>query len=197
VAALFLKMPYYGPRRQPDSDLRMISTDIRVTAAGMRQAVLDTRQAAAWLASRPEIDAERMGIFGISLGGITAALAATAEPRFQNVCMMLAGGDIGQVAWTSRELKPLRSRWTAEGGTREQFFEILKTVDPVTYADQARGRHMLMLNASHDELIPKSCTESLWQAFGRPEIVWYDAGHYSAMLYLFDGLARVTRFFQQ
>ena len=39
----------------------------------MTQAVLDIRRATAWLADRPEVDAERLGIFGVSLGGITAA----------------------------------------------------------------------------------------------------------------------------
>jgi dienelactone hydrolase len=196
VAALFVKMPYYGPRRDPQSSARMVSSDIRATVAGMRQAVLDIRQAAAWLASREEIDPDQLGVFGISLGGITGALAATAEPRLTNVCLMLAGGDIGQVAWASRELAPLRNRWQAEGQSKEEFFALLKTVDPVTYAQIVPGRRVLLINASHDELIPRACTESLWRAFGRPPIVWFDAGHYSAMSYLFDGLNRVLRFFQ-
>ena len=81
VAALFLKMPYYGPRQQPGVKRRMISPDPRETVEGMTQAVLDIRRATAFLATRPEIDAKRLGIFGISLGGITGALATTAEPR--------------------------------------------------------------------------------------------------------------------
>jgi len=196
VAALFVIMPYYGPRRQPDAPARMISEDPRETVKGLRQAVLDIRRARAWLASQDEVDAERLGIFGISLGGITTALVATAEPRFGNVCMMLAGGDLAQVSWTSPELKKLRDRWVAQGGTKEEYIELLAQVDPVTHAGLVRERRILMLNASHDEVIPKSCTESLWKAFGQPEIVWYDAGHYSAMRYVFDGLHRVTRFFQ-
>jgi dienelactone hydrolase len=196
VAALFLKMPYYGPRRDPQSSTRMVSSDIQATVAGMRQAVLDIRQATAWLASREEIDPDQLGVFGISLGGITGALAATAEPRLTNVCLMLAGGDIGQVAWASRELAPLRTRWQAEGGSKEEFFAQMKKVDPVTYARSVPGRRMLLINASHDELIPRACTESLWRAFGQPPIVWLDAGHYTAMWYLFDGLNRVVRFFQ-
>jgi cephalosporin-C deacetylase-like acetyl esterase len=196
VHALFLKMPYYGPRRQDDSPKRMVSADVRQTVAGMRQAVLDIRQAVGWLSSREEVDARRLGIFGISLGGITAALAAGAEPRLDKIGLMLAGGDIGQVAWTSRELAPLRTRWVANGGSREEFFALMKTVDPVTYAETVRGRKILMLNASRDEVIPPACTLSLWRAFGQPEIVWFDAGHYSAMRFIFDGLGRVTRFFQ-
>jgi hypothetical protein len=49
--------------------------------------------------------------------------------------------------------------------------------------------------ATHDEVIPPVCTASPWQALGRPRIVWYDAGHYSAAWYLANGLAEVTQFF--
>jgi cephalosporin-C deacetylase-like acetyl esterase len=196
VAALFLKMPYYGPRRQEDNPTRMVSSDVRQTVQGMTQAVMDIRRAATWLGSRPEVDPGRLGIFGISLGGITAALAASVEPRFHRVCLMLAGGDIGRVGWTSPDLAPLRDRWVKEGGTREEFFALMKTVDPVTYAGDFRGREVLMINAQHDEVIPPSCTVSLWEAFGKPKIIWLDAGHYTAMRFIFDGLARVTHFFQ-
>jgi dienelactone hydrolase len=197
VTALFVKLPYYGPRRQPDApEVRMIALDPRDTVAGMTQAVLDIRRARAWLAARDEVDPGQTGIFGISLGGITTSLAAAAEPRFTKVCPMLAGGDIAQVSWSAREVSPVRERWLAKGGTRESFFETVKLVDPVTHAANLRGRQMLMLNAAHDEVIPRACTESLWNACGQPEIVWYDAGHYTAARFIFDGLSRVTRFFQ-
>ncbi len=196
VGALFLIMPYYGPRRPADANVRMISDDPRQTVAGMTQAVLDIRRAAAWLAARDEIDGAQLGIFGISLGGITASLAAAAEPRFTKVCPMLAGGDIAQISWDHPRLTHIREKWLAEGGTRETFFSLLAEVDPVTYADRVRGRKILMLNATQDEIIPRSCTEALWRALGEPELVWYEAGHISASRYLFDGMARVAKFFQ-
>lgn len=196
VAALFLKMPYYGPRRQPGVEQRMIMGDPRQTVSGMQQAVLDIRRGAAWLAAQPEVDADQLGVFGISLGGITSALAATCEPRFQKVCLMLAGGDIGKIGWEAKELAPLRQRWLEMGETKRSFLKTMAVIDPVTYADQVRGRKILMLNATRDEVIPRACTDSLWKAFGEPEIVWMDAGHYSAMRFIFDGMARVTRFFQ-
>lgn len=196
VAALFVKLPYYGPRRPPGTSTRMVSPDPRQTVAGMTQAVLDIRRGRAWLAAQEEIDPQQTGIFGISLGGITCALAASAEPRFAKVCPMLAGGDVGQVSWNAKELSPIRERWLADGGTRETFFETLRQIDPAAHAGNLRDRQCLFLNATHDELIPRECTESLWRAAGEPEIVWYDAGHYSAGRFIFDGLSRVTRFFR-
>jgi dienelactone hydrolase len=196
VAALFLKMPYYGERRQNDSPTRMISMDPEETVRGMTQAVLDIRQAASWLAAQEELDPEQLGIMGISLGGITGALAAGMEPRFTRVCLLLAGGDMGEVAWTSTEMAPLRKRWDESGRTKEELFAALKVIDPVTYVRPQPGRKVLMLNASHDEVIPPACTRALWRAFGEPEIVWWNAGHYSAIRYLGGGLARVVQFFE-
>jgi dienelactone hydrolase len=181
VNALFLKMPYYGERQQPADPTRMISADPYLTVSGMTQAVLDIRRAGAWLASRPEVDPEQIGIMGISLGGITSALSVSVEPRFKKAALLLAGGDMGSVAWESAELAELREKWTAAGKTKEELFAVLKQVDPVTYAKPVEGRKILMLNASKDEVVPPACTKSLWEAFGRPEIIWWDAGHYSAV----------------
>lgn len=194
AAALFVKLPYYGPRRQTDVKARMISEDPRETVAGMRQAILDIRRGVAWLGEQPEVDPARLGVFGISLGGITGALALAIEPRLSFGCLMLAGGDVGRVAWDNPRLEQLRERWLGQGKAKEEFFELLRSVDPVTYAERAGGKRVLMLNAKNDEIIPRACTDSLWHALGKPEIVWYEAGHISAMRYLLDGLARVSRF---
>ncbi len=198
VAAMFVIMPYYGPRRPADGKMRMVSADPRQTVEGMTQAVKDIRYAAAWLAAQEEVDREQLGIFGISLGGITAALAGEAEPRFHKICPVLAGGGIHQMLWDSPEphMAEARRRWESGGGTRETLLALMKTVDPCSYGDCARGREILMLNASHDEVIPKVCTEALWQSLGRPTIRWYDAGHYSAAWRLIDAIGQVTQFFQ-
>jgi cephalosporin-C deacetylase-like acetyl esterase len=196
VVALFVKMPYYGERRQPDSPARMVSANADEVVRGMTQAVLDCRQAAAWLAAQENVDPQQLGIMGISLGGITGALAASIEPRFSKACLILAGGEMGEVAWTSEELAPLRQRWLASGRSKEELFALFKSVDPVTYARPLPGREILMLNARRDEVVPPGCTLALWRAFGEPRIVWWEAGHYSAARYMFDGVAMAVDFFQ-
>ncbi len=193
VAALFVKLPYYGPRAEPG--VEMISPDPYQTVRGMTQAVLDIRRAAAWLRGQDEIDDERLGITGVSLGGITSAVAATAEPRFRRIALMLAGGDIAQAGWESSELEDISQGWMQAGGTRESLLEIISPIDPVTYGENVRGREIIMFNAKSDELIPRACTEALWEAFGQPEIHWWAGGHYTAARFLFDGLGRAVEFF--
>jgi dienelactone hydrolase len=195
VAALFVKMPFYGPRRGEGVERRMISANPEETVEGMTQAVLDIRRATAWLASREEVDSEQIGVFGISLGGITGALAATAEPRIQNICLLLAGGDISRLALDAPDLGKVRGELPKPGEDLEKFQKAMRVIDPVTYAANARGRRILMLNADRDEIIPRACTESLHKALGEPELVWYSGGHYSVIRHLFKALDRVANFF--
>ena len=195
TGALFVKMPYYGPRRDRESGREMVSEDPQQTVEGMTQAVLDIRRAAAWLHSRDEIDPDRLGIVGISLGGIVSSLTAALEPRFSRVCLVLAGGDFGRVAFESAELAKLRRDWDAKGITIDDVRETLKPIDPITYAHRLQNRKVLMMNAKTDKVIPRACTEALWEKIGKPEIIWWDAGHYSAVLYLPSGLGRMAVFF--
>ena len=198
VAALFMKMPYYGERRAPGSRRRMISEDPHETADGMTQAVLDIRRASAWLASRKEVDAERLGITGISLGGIMSALGAAGEPRLRNVGIVLGGGNFADVIWNNDALqaKGFREKWLAMGGTRESFTEALRRVDPVTYGGLLKGRRVLMIAASKDEIVLPECARALHDSIGgEPELVWLDAGHYTAAQYLPRELTRLSRFF--
>jgi cephalosporin-C deacetylase-like acetyl esterase len=196
TAALFVKMPYYGPRREPGVRRRMIAEDPQETVEGMTQAVLDIRRAAAFLASRDEIDPEQIGILGVSLGGITAALAAEAEPRINNVCLLLAGGDFPRIAAESREFAKQREAFKRSGKDGDEFNRIIRQIDPLRYAELLKNRRMLMLNAKDDEVIPPACTHALWEAAGKPEIVWLDGGHYSVIRHLPAALHRANRFFE-
>ena len=196
VGALFVKMPYYGPRRPAGSDVRMISPDPEQTMQGMRQAVLDIRRAAAWLGTRQEIDDQQLGISGISLGGVVAALAASAEPRFHKACLVLAGGNFEKIIRESTETEEIRQYWAGREINPQQVAQWLGPIDPLTYATALRGRQVLMLNARNDRVVPPACTEALWEAAGRPEIEWWDADHYSAIWYLPKALSRMVKFFQ-
>ena len=198
VAALFVKMPYYGERRNRQSPRRMISRNPRETAESMTQAVLDIRRAGAWLAARPEIDRERLGVTGISLGGIMSALSAAGEPRFRKVAPYLAGGNLGETLWTMphSDAEMFRQSWLGMGESRESFLRILQPVDPATHGALLKGRDVLMVNAKHDEIIPTAATEALWQSIGKqPELIWLEAGHISAAKFLPGEMVRLQKFF--
>lgn len=200
VAAVFVKMPYYGERRGSQSKRRMISRDPTETAEAMTQAVLDVRRAAAWLAARPEVDTTRLGITGISLGGIMSALSAAGEPRFRKVAIYLGGGKLGETVWSleHREADEFRQRWLQSGKTRETFVKLLEPVDPATHGALLQNRDVLMVNATNDEIIPHAATVALFESIGKkPQLVWLNAGHISAAKYLPGEMVRLQDFFNR
>ncbi len=197
TASLFLKMPYYGPRRPEGLNERMVSADPEQTVARMTQAVLDIRQATAWLAARDDVDDQQLGIMGISLGGITAALAAGAEPRLQNVCLLLAGGDLGRIVSESKLLARHRDKWLAAGADPEKAIATIQVVDPLRYAANVRGRRIVMFNARDDDVIPPLCTQLLWEALGKPPIHYFNGNHYTVIWHIPKALHDVSHFFAQ
>jgi len=195
IAALFVKLPYYGERRPPGEPKRFLSTDVERSIGAMRQGICDVRRAAAWLASRPEIDPDRLGITGISLGGIVASVAAAVDPTLNRAVFLLAGGDLARILWEMPEAAKYRALWIESGKTLADLKTLTDPYDPLTYAHRLVGKRLLMIAGNVDEVVPPDCTRALWSAAGRPPIVWYDCGHYSAVAYLLPAVRRSVEFF--
>ena len=55
------------------------SGDIERSIGPMRQEICDVRRAATWLAGREAVDAGKLGVAGIRLGGIVAAVTTAVD----------------------------------------------------------------------------------------------------------------------
>jgi dienelactone hydrolase len=200
VAALFLKLPYYGERRPaaggPDAR-KFLTPDIDRTVTAMRQGICDVRRAAAWLASRPDVDAGRLGVSGISLGGIVSSIVVAVDPTIREGAFLLAGGDLSTILWQMPEGKPFRARWVESGRTLADLKALTDPFDPLSYASRLKGKRVFMMAGKVDEVVPPACAAALWEAAGRPPICWYDCGHYSAVGFLLPGIRRTVEFFEK
>ncbi|MFH1922696.1 MAG: prolyl oligopeptidase family serine peptidase [Planctomycetota bacterium] len=201
IPAIMFKLPYYEERGFPEGP-RALSADPKLFTSAVAQGLEDVRRTVDLLASRPEVDPERIGITGISLGGIVAASASGIEPRFHRAMLILAGGDLKQLihhAQETGELSQLIKRLPPD--RRAEVERALDEVDPLRHADRLRDRaregKVLMLNAAEDELIPRSCTEQLASALGLTDrVIWLEGhGHYTAMAELPQILRTVVEFF--
>jgi cephalosporin-C deacetylase-like acetyl esterase len=195
IGALFVQMAYYGPRRPPGSKLRLVSYDVAHSMDAIRQTVLDLRRAAAWMESRPEVDKTRLGIMGTSLGSFMAALTAEMEPKLARVAVLLGGGGFVDAYWNHPQAAPFRDVFKLVGGTKEQAKDFFAPIDPLTCAANLKDRRLLIVAAKHDEIVPPQMAENLWEATGRQRIIWLNAGHYSAAIYLMTGLHAVVEHF--
>ncbi len=198
VAVLFLKLPYYGERRPREGPgpipRRFLSADIERTVTSMRQGVCDVRRALFWLRSRHNVEPSRLGVAGISLGGIIASLAVAVDPGVRDGVFLLAGGDLSRILWGMPETAKFRESWQASGRTIEDLKALTDPFDPLTYAGRLKGKRLLMIAGRVDEVVPPASTTALWLAAGRPPIHWFDCGHYSAVGYLLPGIRKTVDF---
>ncbi|WZO96778.1 alpha/beta hydrolase family protein [Isosphaeraceae bacterium EP7] len=195
VAALFVKLPYYGERRPVGGEQRLLSANVDRSVLSMRQGVLDVRRAATWLASRPDVEASRLGVTGISLGGIVSSLVASVDPSIHRAALVMAGGNLAEALWSMPESRKVRELWISAGRTKAQLIEVMRPVDPLTTAAGLIGKRVVMFAGNADEVIPPDCTRVLWEAAGRPPIRWYDCGHYSVAGFLLPAIREVVDFF--
>lgn len=196
VAGLFVQMAYYGPRRPAGSKLRLMSPNLPHTVAAVTQTVLDLRFASAWLASRKELDPNRLGITGTSLGSFLSALTGSMEPRLGRVCVLLGGGGFVDGYANHPLARPWIKMFETFGVSRSSMKKLLEPIDPLTYAGNLKERKLLILAASQDEIVPPSMARMLWEASGKQAIHWYDAGHYTAALHLADALQHILEHFK-
>jgi dienelactone hydrolase len=195
IAGLFVQMAYYGPRRPAGSRLRLLSPDLNHTLAAVRQTVLDLRLAAAWMASRRELDGKRLGIMGTSLGSFMAALTGEMEPRLGRVVVLLGGGGFVEAYYDHPKAARYRKVYEALGGTKEKLAKLLAPVDPLTCAGNLKERKLLILAGKRDDIVPPKMAEALWKASGEQKIVWYDCTHYGAIVYLPSALDHIIEHF--
>lgn len=190
VAALVVVLPHYNERRAPGSKVKLVSTDLVRTFDGLRQGVLDCRCAAAWLASRSEVDADRIGMLGTSLGSFLTALTSANEPRIRNVCMLLGGGGLVDAYYDHPKAEPV-TKWIDLVGGKNFVKRLVAPFDPITYAAQLKGKNLLMIAAKNDEIVPPKAATQLWEATGKQRIIWLDAGHVTAAFYTMSVLCEV------
>jgi hypothetical protein len=156
----------------------------------LHTAVTRHRQALDWLLTQPGVDANRVGTFGISYGGIINAALAAVEPRLKCYVIDLAGGPLPGVMKTSEE-RSLRRDWDRSRDshdlTNEQFYETLREVvrtDTVKLAPYVDRDRVLMLIARFDSSVPTRYQLKLWQALGKPRADFVPLGHYTSILVL-------------
>src|ERR1700730_5011916 len=101
----------------------MITANYKASIDNVRQTVLDVRQATAWLESRPEVDARRLGVLGTSLGSFMGSLAAEMEPKLARVAVLLGGGGLVEAYYDDPRATTFRKLWEALGGTKEKLAE--------------------------------------------------------------------------
>ncbi len=140
------------------------------TVEGFGQAVWDVRGLIAWLRAR---GVPRLGLAGMSLGGYTAALLATIEPRLDWVILFIPLADLTDVAV---EHEALRGGETPEP-VRAAGKSALRLVRPLARTPLVPGDRMLVVAAEADRITNiRTHADRLAAHFGAPLVV-FPGGH--------------------
>lgn len=195
MSALLMTLPYHMARSSPGAGVdKFLSGDVDQTVAAFRQANADALRAVEWLASQPRVDAERMGIVGLSIGALVSVRAMANEPRLKFGVLIVGGGGLKELMEESfiggrvkREIVRRRLNFLFA-------FIKLQEIDPLRYAPQLRDRRILMIDGIYDTVMPPAAARRLWDALDRPSIVWIPTGHAGAVVHRKALIAEGLRF---
>ncbi len=178
-------------------------TGLEVLNGMLKQSVLDNRQAIDWIETRPELDAQRIGIFGISMGAIKGALLVPLDSRIRAATLGLAGGDLPYILTQTTE-KGIAKRREAilrnEHLTLPELHEKLGQCiqcDPNTYAAFVEPQKVLLILGDFDTVVPIKKGLELRQKMGKPETILVPTGHYTAILFVPYIQHQCYKFFQR
>ncbi len=139
--------------------------------------------------SLPEIDRTKMGMMGLSLGGIVTSMVAAVEPdRLQAVVLVASAGNIPySLAFSTqpiiRKLRDARMRalgWTDPAVYEAKLRETI-TIDPNFFASKIIPSHMFMLMARFDKTVPIILQKESANYFGEPEQLFVPGNHYETI----------------
>jgi dienelactone hydrolase len=149
--------------------------------AAFRRRILLTTQEARRLADvvekRPDIDPQRIYLWGASFGAMTGCASVAYDPRFKAAVFTLSGGDLQKMIADTPARKQLpRFSWMKVAAPVGA--SLLRPFDPIWHVGKIAPRPLLFQNARNDDLIPRSGVEALYEAAGQPkEILWYESTH--------------------
>jgi dienelactone hydrolase len=133
-----------------------------------------------WLAARPEIDPERIGISGRSFGSFFVTLAMAGEPRFRAGVVSGTIHEPGCHTIFGEAPPTFKRRFMYMAGYRDEaaFDEFAKSLTWEGHAEKIRAPY-LCVTGEFDALSPLQHTEALFRALAGPKVlvVYQGCGH--------------------
>lgn len=141
------------------------------------QTVADWMRTLDYLSERPEIDADRVGFVGFSMGGMRGAPFVGLDERVKAASFCISGAS------------------TLTGGTSPSSRLAAQLTDPGVYAPMMAGRAIQIVAGERDDLITPEATQTFYDKLSEPkEIVWLPCGHWDFMP---QGIRPVGPFLEQ
>ncbi|HEX5415854.1 MAG TPA: alpha/beta fold hydrolase [Chloroflexota bacterium] len=131
----------------------------REFCADIEQAADESADLLDWLAARPEVDARRLGVAGVSMGGFTAAVvAARARERLRAAVCVAGCADLTQCMATTDSIAP--GKWgPSDRAIDEETRDRIARIDPLNYPERFAPLPLLLLHGDRDTWNPCETSE--------------------------------------
>ncbi len=167
-------LPFHGPRlvghRSGDG---FLCGDHLDTVHALAQAVWDVRRILSWLRS---FKAPAVGVYGVSLGGYTAALVASLDAHLDCVIAGIPAVDFTRLAHCHL---PPPVLWLAErlGLVSHEVEQLMRVISPLALTPRVPRERRFLFAGMVDRLVPPDHVHELWRHWDRPRLAWYEGGH--------------------
>ncbi len=171
-------------------DLSSLLLDSRQLTGSFDQTALDRLQLLDLLRREPDIDGdgrldfdpERMGYYGISLGGLMGPALLALDPALELGVLQVPGGRLATFATRSAPVEQFEPIIINLFGSRARFERLLPLLqaavdraDPATWAPRVMQRpggppHLLMQMSTFDQIVPPETGVALARAFDLPHV---------------------------
>ncbi|MHC4993594.1 MAG: alpha/beta hydrolase family protein, partial [Planctomycetota bacterium] len=193
VHAFMMHAPGYGLRTMPGPRFGSDFFKRQTVAVG------DARRARDAIAALPGVNAQRVSILGVSLGGFQATHAAGLDGAFEHAFLILAGADLhGVLTNGRRDAANVRRGLNNAGINGEALRDFCARFEPALTAARLDPQTTYLYSARRDSVVPPANARALGDAIGlnggaTDHHVWFDADHYTAGLHMPWVVGRVVR----
>jgi len=180
--AFMIQLPFYGERRtgkkRPEGG-NLVSM--------MKQAVADVRRARDAVAVLPLVDKSRISLQGTSLGGFVSATAGSLDDGYDNVFLMLAGGELYDLIQNGKkDAAKVRERLEKAGLKGEELRKLTLIVEPTRVAHRLNPERTWLYSGIFDTVVPPKNALALATAASltKTHHIQMTANHYTGIVYL-------------
>lgn len=175
---IFPCLPLHGPRsRTAMGGAELLQPDYLSVIHTFAHAVWDVRRTIAWLRDR---GAEKIGLYGISLGGHNVSMVSAMESGLECVIAGIPAVDFPSLA---RDNEPyVIRRYENEFSVPWDLVRsIAHVVSPLSFTPSLPVERRFIYAGTADRVARPVHARALWRHWDRPKIEWFSGGHVLAI----------------
>jgi dienelactone hydrolase len=157
-----------------------------------RRAIISIRTVLDYVERSPAFDPSKIGLMGLSLGGITTSMLAGLEPdRLKALVIAVGGSNLPYIlsrsesekVFTLRESRMKKLGWTDPTQYEDMLRQTVR-YDPYYFSSRVRTDRVMMVMAQRDKSVPYLVQQEQYDIFGQPESMLFRGGHVTSLVEL-------------